>query len=131
VVLRTEEFELGVFMKLQFTKNVAINTDADSNTKTSEFYKSLGLDSKQFAPDFTVLGPSPYSCYVVSWDPKPNSKGEICLQFETDNLLEVKKRVESGEGKIVFFGPDENSPGKQHLWFRDPVGNLINVIELS
>jgi hypothetical protein len=48
-------------MKLQFTKNVAINTTASLNPKVASFYKSLGLDSKEYAPDFTVLGPSPYS----------------------------------------------------------------------
>jgi len=118
-------------MKLQFTKNVAINTKPSENSSVSTFYKSLGLDSKQFAPDFTILGPSPYSCYVVSWDPPPQGKSEICLQFETDDLNEAKKRIEAGNGKIVYFGKDENSEGKQHLWFRDPGGNLINIIEMA
>lgn len=118
-------------MKLQFTKNVAINTDPTLNQKVADFYKSLGMDSKQFAPGFTVLGPSPYSCYVVSWEPKPAAKGEICLQFETDDLTAVRERVESGEGKVIYFGADPNTAGKQHLWFRDPSGNLINVIEMQ
>jgi hypothetical protein len=34
-------------MKLQFTKNVAINTEASDNTKLAGFYKSLGLETKQ------------------------------------------------------------------------------------
>jgi hypothetical protein len=117
-------------MQLRFTKNVAINVDPSRNAETAAFYRSLGLESKQLAPDFTVLGPSPYPCYVVSWDPKPKAESEICLQFETDDLQEVKERVESGQGIVVFFGPDENSDGKSHLWFRDPVGNLINVVEM-
>jgi catechol 2,3-dioxygenase-like lactoylglutathione lyase family enzyme len=118
-------------MKIRFTKNVAINTKAAANGKTAAFYQSLGLDSKQVTPDFTVLGPAPYSCYVVSWEPKPDSESEICLQFETDDIAEVKKRVETGQGKVVSFRIDENSPGKHNLWFRDPAGNLINVVEMS
>lgn len=116
-------------MKLRFTKNVAINVDSAANIKVAEFYKSLGLESKQFAPDFTVLGPSPYSCYVVSWEPTPRSKGEVCLQFETDNIEEVKTQVERMQGTVISYAEDPNAPGKKNLWFRDPVGNLMNVIE--
>lgn len=117
-------------MKLQFTKNVAINTKASANGKVAGFYKSLGLDSKQITPDFTILGPSPYSCYVVSWEPPPDAESEICLQFETDDIQEVKRRVEAGQGKVVSFGPAKDDPDKRNLWFRDPGGNLINVMEM-
>jgi predicted enzyme related to lactoylglutathione lyase len=118
-------------MILRMTKNVAINTTAPLNEKTAQFYRALGCETKQFAPDFTALGPSPFSCYVVSWEPRPEGNGEVCLQFETDNLDEAKSRVEQGLGQIVYFGADENSPGKRHLWFRDPAGNLMNVIEMD
>lgn len=118
-------------MKIRFTKNIAINTKPGANSRTADFYRALGLEAKTYAADFTAFGPAPFSCYVVSWSPVPEGEGEVCLQFETDDLEEVKSRVERGGGKILSLGPDRNNPGRSHLWFRDPAGNLLNVVEMK
>ena len=117
-------------MKLRFTKNIALNTIASENSKLADFYKNLGFDSEQYASDFTVLRPAEFSCYVVSWEPKPVNKAEICLQFETDDIEEVKKRILEKSGEVISYGDDPNADGKKTLWFRDPTGNLINVVEI-
>ena len=118
-------------MRLVFRKNVALNVDPAANSQVAGFYESLGLESKKLTPDFTVLGPAPYSCYVVSWEPRPAGKAEVCLQFETDDIEEARKRILAGKGEIVSFGEDPNSPGKHNLWFRDPAGNLMNIVEMQ
>lgn len=118
-------------MLLRFTRNVALNTKQGLATQTADFYRSLGLEVQEIAPDFHSLGPAKYACFVVAWDPEPSSASELCLQLETDDLEEVKARIESGQGEIVYFGDDPNSPGRRHLWFRDPVGTLINVVEAT
>jgi hypothetical protein len=50
------------------------------------------------------------------------------LQIETDDLPTLRQRVIDGGGTIEFFGDDPNTPGKQHMWFRDPVGILVNAV---
>ncbi|MBP9706168.1 MAG: hypothetical protein KBD78_00890 [Oligoflexales bacterium] len=116
-------------MKIRFTGNIAINT-LESNHKTLEdFYKNLGLESKNLAENFSSLEPSPFACFLVSWDPKPKGLGEICLQLETDDIISVHHAVIAKNCEVLFFGDDPNNIGKRHLWFRDPSSVLVNVIE--
>lgn len=118
-------------MFLRFTRNIAINAKKGHTTETASFYRSLGLEVREIAPGFNSLEPADYACFVVSWDPEPSSAGEVCLQLETNDIEEVKARIESGRDELVYFGDDPNSPGRQHLWFRAPVGTLINVVEAN
>jgi predicted enzyme related to lactoylglutathione lyase len=118
-------------MILRFTKNIAINTRAGAAEAVAGFYSKLGLETKELAPKFTTLGPAPYSCYVVSWEPQPDGDSEIALQFETDDIAEVRRRAEENGGTILSFEQDAHNPDMMNLWFRDPGGNLINVTEIG
>lgn len=118
-------------MIMRFTKNIAINVETYNNEMLVKFYKNLGLETKEYGYEFTGLHPSPYKCYIVSWELTDEEGGKVCLQFETDNLQEARSRVESLGGKIIYYGSDPESNGKNHFWFRDPVGNLVNIIEIA
>lgn len=119
-------------MTIRFTRNVALNARPEMRRTVTDFYRALGLDAKSIAPALDAIGPAPYgSLLVVSWDPPPLAAGELCVQMESDDLDAVRDSVAAGGGSIVFFGDDPNAEGKRHLWFRDPVGVLVNVIELA
>ncbi|MBC8105412.1 MAG: VOC family protein [Anaerolineae bacterium] len=115
-------------MHVKILPNVAINTRADANESVARFYQSLGFAGRSVAPEFTVLSPSAFGCYVVSWEPPPRERAELCLQIETDDLPALRQRVIDGGGTIEFFRDDPNNPSKQHMWFRDPGGILVNAV---
>ncbi len=118
-------------MILRFTKNIAINTRPEHTEQAAAFYKGLGLETQPLAEDFVVLGPAPFSCYVVCWEPQPSGQAEVALQFETDSIEEVKRRAEAQGAMVLAYGPDPHAPARRNLWFRDPQGVLINVTEMA
>jgi catechol 2,3-dioxygenase-like lactoylglutathione lyase family enzyme len=120
-----------IIMKIRLAHRIAINTHDHLHARVTQFYRALGLETQELAPGLVSLAPAPYSLFVVAWEPTPPADGELCLQAETDDLDDLKARVEAGDGEIVYFGDDPNSPGRRHLWFRDPAGTLMNVIELD
>ena len=120
-------------MKVQLTNSILVNVDSAEKHLAIEFYKALGLKLEEGeAGDghFTQssLGKMPLKCSIESFEPSPFDRSEVALQLESDNIEAIKKKIVD---LCEDFSIQPQLRGEDGFWFRDPVGNLVNVIPMK